>query len=132
MIIQLNDSPIFHFQFSVGHSGEFLVMGHDDESLIELLTKRKEQFMQVSGRNSVQITTGFIGKDDIWFIDQCASHSYSLLFTSREFVWFMLLAIFQAKEIKNFGASFSTSFLALLAIKPGIHTFSKAVNSGNS
>ncbi len=38
----LNDPPILHMQHPVAHLGQLLVVGHDQEGLLELLTKLEE------------------------------------------------------------------------------------------
>ena len=85
---------------AIGHLGETLVVGDDDEGLVELAAEVEEELVKVLLVLTVERTGGFVGEDDVRLIHQGAGYGYALLFATREFVGHVTRAVGQAQEIK--------------------------------
>jgi peptide/nickel transport system permease protein len=62
---------------------QFLVVGNDEEGLIELFAQGKEQLVQFAGIGRIEVAGGLIGKDNGGPVDQCPGYGYPLLLAAR-------------------------------------------------
>ena len=81
--LSINYYAVLHVNGAVGKAREFFVVGYDDKSLVEGVTKVEEELVKFLLVVRVQTTRRFIGKDYIGAIHQGTRHGYALFFTSR-------------------------------------------------
>ena len=55
---------VLHHDGAVGHFGELVVVGYDDEGLAQLFAQQKENLVQLLGILGVEVAAGLVGEDD--------------------------------------------------------------------
>jgi hypothetical protein len=92
--------PVVHGDGPVAHSGQLIVVGHDDKGLLIPVTQGEKQLMQFFFVVGVQVARGLIGEYHIGMIDQGPGHGYPLLLASRKFRRFVVKPVTQCKEFQ--------------------------------
>ena len=106
---------------SVGELGEFLVVGDDDEGLVELLPQVEEKLVEFLLVLAVERTTGFVGKDDGRAVHQRSRYGDALFFAAGKFGRLVRGAVAEVHESEQFlGACFGF-FVAFSGDESGNH-----------
>ena len=87
---------------TVSKFGEFLVVGHDDKRLAELVAKVKEKLMQFCLILAVKTARRLVGKDDIGLVHKGTCYSNTLLFATGKLVGLMIGAVRESHKVKEF------------------------------
>ena len=79
---QLTNCSVFYCYGSVRHGGQLWVVGHDDESLLELVAKLEKQLVELLRRLGVEVARRLVGKHDRRLVDERPCHGDALLFAT--------------------------------------------------
>jgi len=123
--------PINQLQTALHPSGQFEVVGDDDEAGVEFLVEFLHQFKQGVRAAAVEVAGGFIGQHAGRFGHQRTRHGGALTFAAGELGGVMLQALRQPHLFSIAAARGSASERFMPRISSGIATFSSAVNSGS-
>ena len=85
--------------------GKALVVGDDDESLVEALAEVEEELVELLLVLRVEAAGGFVGKDNGGVIDEGTGDSHALLLAAREFGGLMVGTVGKAEEVKQLTSS---------------------------
>ena len=80
----MDKATVLQLDFAVRQGGQFFIMGHDDEGLLELVPQFEEELMQFAGVVGVEVAGGLVGEDDLGFVDEGAGHGHPLLLAPRQ------------------------------------------------
>jgi hypothetical protein len=69
-------------------------MRNDYESLLVIVAELADKSVEILGSLAVQIACWFVGKNNVWSVDECPGDSYTLLFSTAKLVWLVLCAMF--------------------------------------
>ena len=114
----------------VTHLRQLLIVCDDKKCLVKPVSQVKKKLMQVTGMSGIQVPSGLICKNNIWFINKSTGYSNSLLLSTGKGLWFMLQSVSEAEGFQQCSGFFLNFFFFLPAIQAGMDTFSSAVNSG--
>src|SRR5688572_15793817 len=83
---------------------DFIFVGHQDDCLAELI-QILEQSQNFFRRHGVEVSSRFVGEDEVWIVDQAASNRNSLLLTARELCGTVAKTVLQSHHFGKFETS---------------------------
>src|SRR5690554_6448121 len=77
MLMCLYNHPVLHMDGAVGDGGQLLIVGDDDEGLVQLVAQFEEEVVQLYLIVGVETTRRLIGEDHQGVVDQCTGDRHT-------------------------------------------------------